>query len=109
MSDSTLDNETVARKLFDAAIAMKRTPQPAGLCIARYYCTLMGIDPDPLEEAAREERVLSSPPRRRRAPKMTSEQKACLDDGGHYWLPVIPGERNVCEHCAFVGYTYKGA
>lgn len=33
----------------------------------------------------------------------------CLGSGGHYWGPLVVGERNRCARCDFLGYRYKGA
>ena len=33
----------------------------------------------------------------------------CRGSGGHYWGPLVEGQRNECVRCGFLGYTYKGA
>lgn len=38
---------------------------------------------------------------------VTPEQ--CRGSGGHYWGPLVEGQRNECVRCGFLGYTYKGA
>lgn len=31
----------------------------------------------------------------------------CLDGGGHYWLPQVPGERNTCRECGYRGLVFE--
>jgi hypothetical protein len=46
---SELTDRQLAAKMVWVAEQMKRSYQPAGLCVARVFCTERGIDPTPIE------------------------------------------------------------
>ena len=36
-------------------------------------------------------------------------ENECLESGGHYWKPQVPGQRNECGRCGYLGLTFEGA